>query len=119
MPLLELSAISNPRRDREYFLELSSAAPLPCRVDGLQSGAQASFTLRYTPGQHCLEARSFGRFLSHRVQEEELDHALLDRIMGEITDCCSPLKAELEVDITAPDGGQLSFSTSYPSSSPK
>ncbi len=119
MPLLELSAVSNPRRDREYQVELASATPLPCRVYGLQNGAQASFTLRYTPGKHCLEARSFGRFLSHRVQEEELDHALLDRLMVEITDCCSPLKAEFEVDITAPDGGQLSFSTSYPSLSPK
>jgi len=119
MPLLELSSISNPRRDREYFLELTSAIALPCRVDGLQNGSQASFTLLYTPGQHCLEARSFGRFLSHRVQEEDLDHALLDRMMGEITDCCSPLKAELEVDIVAPDGGQLNFSASYPGASPK
>ncbi len=69
MPVSELTVVSNPRRDREYEVLLSSDSPMPCRLEALQAGGEANFELRYTPGLHCIEVRSFGRYWSQQLQE--------------------------------------------------
>lgn len=114
MSLFDLNFVSNPRTDRTYQATLSTDQPIQCRSADCEVDGHASFSLTYTPNDQCIETRSFGRYLSHLLQENELDQDLLQRIVGDVFNSCHPTSVRLKADFESSDGYQISLQSSHP-----
>ena len=114
MALFDINLVANPRTDRSYRASLSTDEPLHCRSADCQIDGHASFSLRYTPNEQCIETRSFGRYLSHLLQENELDQELLQRIVGDVFNSCHPNSVRLKADFESSEGYQISLQASHP-----
>jgi NADPH-dependent 7-cyano-7-deazaguanine reductase QueF len=114
MSLFQINLISNPRTDRSYRVTLSTDEPLHCRSADCQVDGHASFALSYAPNEQCIETRSFGRYLSHLLQETELDQELLQRIVGDVFNSCHSSSVSLKADFESSEGFQISLQASHP-----
>jgi NADPH-dependent 7-cyano-7-deazaguanine reductase QueF len=114
MSQFDINLVGNPRTDRTYRATLSTDQPLQCRSADCQVDGHASLSLIYTPNEQCIETRSFGRYLSHLLQENELDQELLQRIVGDVFNSCHPSFVSLKADFESSEGFQLSLQASHP-----
>jgi hypothetical protein len=116
--MLEIYSVPNPRADRSYWAVLDTQRPLPCRsVHGLGEG-HVSITLRYRPVDQCIETRSFGRYLTQRLRESDLDQELLDHLVSDVIACCHPTAVSVEAHFESPEGISLSLSAAHPAQLP-
>lgn len=114
MTLFDINPVANPRTDRSYRATLATQEPLQCRSADCEVEGHASFSLTYTPNEQCIETRSFGRYLSHLLQENELDQNLLQRIIGDVFSSCNPSYVSLKAEFESSEGFQLSLQASHP-----
>ena len=114
MSLFDINIVGNPRTDRSYRATLSTVEPLHCRSADCGVDGHVSLSLDYTPSDQCIETRSFGRYLSHLLQENELDRELLDRIVGDVFSSCNPSSVSLKADFESSEGFQISLQASHP-----
>ena len=114
MSLFDINLVGNPRTDRSYQATLSTDQPLQCRSADCQVDGHASFSLTYAPNEQCIETRSFGRYLSHLLQENDLDQELLQRIVGDVFSSCHPSSVSLKADFESAEGFQISLQASHP-----
>jgi NADPH-dependent 7-cyano-7-deazaguanine reductase QueF len=114
MSFFDINLIANPRRDRSYQATLSTDEPIQCRSADCQVDGHASFALTYAPNEQCIETRSFGRYLSHLLQEHELDQELLQRIVRDVFDSCHPSSVSLKADFESAEGYQISLQAAHP-----
>lgn len=114
MTQFDINLVGNPRTDRSYQATLSTDQPLQCRSADCQVDGHAAFSLIYTPNEQCIETRSFGRYLSHLLKENDLDHELLQRIVGDVFSSCHPSSVSLKADFESSEGFQLSLQASHP-----
>ena len=71
-------------------------------------------SLDYTPNYQCIETRSFGRYLSHLLQESDLDQELLHKIVGDVFSSCHPSSVSLKAEFESAEGFHLSLQASHP-----
>ena len=114
MPLFDINFVENPRTDRAYRATLSTVEPLHCRSADCGVDGHVAMSLDYTPSDQCIETRSFGRYLSHLLQENDLDQALLHRIVGDVFFSCHPSSVSLKAEFESAEGFQLSLQASHP-----
>jgi hypothetical protein len=114
MSLFDINLVGNPRTDRSYRATLSTVEPLHCRSADCGVDGHVSLSLDYTPSDQCIETRSFGRYLSHLLQESDLDQELLQRIVGEVFCSCHPSSVSLKADFESSEGFQISLLASHP-----
>ena len=114
MSLFELNLVGNPRTDRGYRATLATETPLLCRSADCGVGGHVSVLLTYTPDEQCIEIRSFGRYLSHLLQENDLDQDLLQRIAGDVLDACHPSSVSVKADFGSEDGFSVTLHACYP-----
>lgn len=113
MSLFDINLVGNPRTDRSYLATLSTVEPLHCRSADCGVEGHVSMSLEYTPNDQCIETRSFGRYLSHLLQENDLDQELLQKIVGDVFSSCHPSSVSLTADFESAEGFQLSLQASH------
>jgi NADPH-dependent 7-cyano-7-deazaguanine reductase QueF len=113
MSLFDINLVGNPRTDRSYQAKLSTDQPLHCRSADCQVDGHVSLSLTYTPNQQCIETRSFGRYLSHLLQENELEQELLQQIVGDVLNSCHPSSVSLKAYFESTEGYQISLEASH------
>jgi len=114
MPSFDLNLVGNPRTDRSYRATLTTDQPLLCRSTDCGVDGHAAFSLCYTPNEQCIETRSFGRYLTHLLNESDLDQELLQRIVGDVFSACQPSTVSLEAHFESSAGLQISLNASLP-----
>ena len=98
-----LETFPNPRAEREYEIEIVCPEfTSVCPKTGLPDFG--TLTIRYTPGESCIELKSLKYYLLEYRNEGIFYEAAVNKILDDLVAACAPKKMELQGAFTARGG---------------